>query len=362
MNEVSFIPGLELSRRLFGEVVKPLIATYWPQLRYSAALIGPGSDVLGYDTARSMDHEWGPRLLLFLREDEYDNFEHLLFQFFSTRLPVSFLGFPTNFSAKGTDGTQSMVPIKAPPIRHKIVVTTIKKFFFDELGVDLNWELKNEDWLLFPQQRLLEITRGEIFHDGLKQLQLQCDRFTYFPDEVWRYQLAVEWSKLAELEPLVGRSHELNDTIGAQLIGGRIVHHLMNLCFLYERTYYPYVKWLGVAFRKLPCSEEFEEYLSDALHVDHDFERELWLVKAYESLARIHNALELTELLPEKVKPFYSRPYRVIDAGAFSGELWKSLQGSSLAQLKYRNGTIDQLTLTEYDSGLMRSLKGFLTS
>jgi hypothetical protein len=62
----AFIPGLELNRLFFEEVVRPLIAAQFPDLAYSAALIGYGSDVLGYDTVLSTDHEWGPRLLLFL--------------------------------------------------------------------------------------------------------------------------------------------------------------------------------------------------------------------------------------------------------------------------------------------------------
>ena len=62
----TFIAGLELNRLFYQEVVGPLIAAQFPDLAYSAALIGYGSDVLGYDTALSTDHEWGPRLWLFL--------------------------------------------------------------------------------------------------------------------------------------------------------------------------------------------------------------------------------------------------------------------------------------------------------
>lgn len=69
-----FLPGLELNERYFFEVVKPLLDDHYPGLRYSAALIGYGSDVLGFDTEQSMDHNWGPRLQLFLTEQDVAEF------------------------------------------------------------------------------------------------------------------------------------------------------------------------------------------------------------------------------------------------------------------------------------------------
>ena len=58
-----FVAGLDLARQFYEDAVRPLVG----ELPHSAALIGPGSEVLGFDTARSTDHDWGPRLLLFLR-------------------------------------------------------------------------------------------------------------------------------------------------------------------------------------------------------------------------------------------------------------------------------------------------------
>src|SRR3954471_19312958 len=66
-----FISGLELNHAYYEEAVRPILNHYAPELAYSAALIGYGSDVLGYDTESSTDHEWGPRLLLFLDEPTY---------------------------------------------------------------------------------------------------------------------------------------------------------------------------------------------------------------------------------------------------------------------------------------------------
>src|ERR1017187_6949966 len=58
----TFIPGLRLAGEFYAEAVRPLLDAAFPALRYAAALLGPGSEVRGFDTARSTDHDWGPRL------------------------------------------------------------------------------------------------------------------------------------------------------------------------------------------------------------------------------------------------------------------------------------------------------------
>jgi hypothetical protein len=70
VKEPPFIPGLELSRLFYQEVVKPILDDNFSGLRYASALIGTGSEVLGFDTEMSTDHHWGPRLQLFLGEED----------------------------------------------------------------------------------------------------------------------------------------------------------------------------------------------------------------------------------------------------------------------------------------------------
>ena len=67
----AFVPGLELSRQFYGEVVRPVLDARFPDLPHSAALLGRGSEVLGFDDEMSTDHDWKPRVLLFLREDDH---------------------------------------------------------------------------------------------------------------------------------------------------------------------------------------------------------------------------------------------------------------------------------------------------
>jgi hypothetical protein len=95
----TFIPGLELNRIFYEEIVRPILVARFPDLAYSAALMGYGSDVLGYDTALSADHEWGPRLLLFLPDDASTGLAESIDDVLRHELPPTFLGYSTNFSA-----------------------------------------------------------------------------------------------------------------------------------------------------------------------------------------------------------------------------------------------------------------------
>lgn len=65
-NQPPFVPGLELSRRLYTEAVRSLLEEAAPGIPHSAARLGSGSGVLGFDTPRPAGHPRGPRLQLFL--------------------------------------------------------------------------------------------------------------------------------------------------------------------------------------------------------------------------------------------------------------------------------------------------------
>ena len=57
-----FVHGLDLSEHFYREVIAPrLVST-----SHAAALLGWGSDILGFDTPRSIDHGFGPRLQVFV--------------------------------------------------------------------------------------------------------------------------------------------------------------------------------------------------------------------------------------------------------------------------------------------------------
>jgi hypothetical protein len=95
-------------------------------------------------------------------------------------------------------------------------------------------------------------------------------------------------------------------------MGSRLARDIMSLCFLIERHYAPYPKWFGTAFSLLRCAHDLAPLLLRVQHAPSWKEREAALVPAYSRLARAHNALSLTDPLPEDATQFFNRPFQVI--------------------------------------------------
>ena len=93
----NFIPGLRLSELFYAEAARPILETLFPQISHSAALLGWGSEVLGYDDIQSSDHHWGPRFLLFLSPEHHQKYKNAIRQALSDNLPHRFRGYSTNF-------------------------------------------------------------------------------------------------------------------------------------------------------------------------------------------------------------------------------------------------------------------------
>ena len=78
-------------------MVRPLLDEAFPGLRHSAARLGEGSEVLGFDTDRSTDHDWGPRLQIFLADGDAGRLPGAIAAMLAERLPAAFGGYPTAY-------------------------------------------------------------------------------------------------------------------------------------------------------------------------------------------------------------------------------------------------------------------------
>lgn len=338
----AFVPGLELSRIYYEEAVGPLLAARFPDLPYAAALLGSGSEVLGFDTPVSTDHHWGPRLFLFLPEGEYERRREAITALLAEWLPYEIRGFSTNFGPPDAIGVQLRRPIDAGPVNHWVRPTTVRRFVMGALGVDPHGTLAPRDWLTFPEQRLLELTAGAVYHDGPGELTAVRRRFAYYPRDVWLYRLAAQWKRISQEEAFMGRCGDSGDDLGSRLVAARLVRDLMRLAFLLERAYAPYSKWFGTAFARLRCAAELGPYCARALAAETWREREGYLSDAYRVVARLHNALGVTSPLAEEVAPYYDRPYLTLRADRFAAALREAIADEEIRRIAGDCGAVDQ--------------------
>jgi hypothetical protein len=314
----AFVPGLELSWQFYHGLVRPILDAKFPGLPHSAALLGRGSEVLGFDDEMSTDHDWKPRVLLFLREDDQ-----------ARRRDVE-------------DVLRRGLPprLRDRPVDHEI--HTVRNYFLEQLAVDVDRAIEAGDWLTFPEQRLRMLTAGEVYHDEVG-LQAARDRLAYYPRDVWLYLLMAGWWRVHPEANLVGRAGAVGDELGSALIGSRLVSDLMRLCFLMERQYAPYSKWFGTAFSRLTCGPDLTPVLSSVVRAESWLRREEALLTAYEKLAAMHNALQLTDPVSTDVVRMWNRPFKVAWAD-FPGLLRAKIQDPAVLGIaeQWPIGPVDQ--------------------
>lgn len=331
--EREFLPGLELCRALYEEAVRPILDRHFPGLAHSAARIGHGSEVLGFDTIRSTDHDWGPTVQLFVRPEDTAA-EPEIRRVLAELLPAAVRGWPVHYQRKDDPNDPvEHLRLTDGPKNHHVWVAEPADWFRSRLGADpVAGPLTVREWLAVPQQRLAEVTAGAVFHDGLGVLGPVRRRLGWYPDDVWRFLLAGAWIKLAQEEAFVGRAAEVGDDLGSRVVAARQVRELMRLALLQARRYAPYSKWLGSAFRRdVPASAELSALLERVLAADLYAEREALLCEAYEELARRQNALGLTaEPVDPTRRPYYGRPFEVIHGERFALALWDSIEDPEL--------------------------------
>ncbi|NEC95384.1 DUF4037 domain-containing protein [Streptomyces albidoflavus] len=339
-----FLPGLELSRLLYEEAVRPLLDEVHPGLRYAAARVGTGSEVLGFDTPRSADHEWGPRLQLFLTPEDAARHTATLHELLRERLPKEVRGWPTHFRPATADGPIGHMTPTDGPVDHRVDLLETDRWLTGQLGPGATAEEPTAaDWLAMPQQRLAEVTGGAVFHDGPGALTAARHRLAWYPDQVWRYLLACQWQRVSQEEAFVGRCSEAGDELGSAVTAARLVRDLMRLTFLLERRYAPYGKWLGSAFARLPGTDALASSLRAALAATTYPDRERHLGDAYRHLAARQNATGLTGPVDPALRPYHDRPYQVLHAERFTQALTATLTDPALRALPL-TGSIDQQT------------------
>lgn len=242
--------GLEISRALFSECLRPQLEADAPELLplLAAGLVGEGSECFGFDDGQSRDHDWGASLCLWLPDDApeaaFTALEAVL-----KKLPETFCGAPLRLHAKGRTG-----------------VFTVGRFYRGLIGRPDAPETADE-WLAMAEPSLAAAVNGEVFYDGAGAFSGVRKRLLdYYPEDVRRY-------RLAQCAALAGQTGQYNyarclvrgETAAAQIIRGRFLENAAALVFLLNRRYRPFYKWSYRALRALPLLGAETDAAADSL-------------------------------------------------------------------------------------------------
>ena len=321
-------PGQDLCAGFYHDVVAPSV-----EVPHAAALVGEGSEVLGFDDHRSTDHAWGPRLHLFVDEQAIEDVTRRVEQ----RLPETYRSVPVRFYAW-----------QDQQVRHHVTITTVASWLASELRTP--WPIEAQDaWLRLSQQRLLQVTAGPVFQDDLGDLTRACQVLAYFPDDIWWWLQASQWQLIAGVEPLPGRLDEAGDRRGSRLCSQRLAMLAMELTFLHARRYRPYAKWFAAAFDRLERAAVVGPLIDAVLDADDADQQATALVDLLQVLGAQHNAISPGEQVDPRCQPFEvginraRRPYQVLNAERYVRACLDQITDPGLRRLP-PVGALDQLT------------------
>lgn len=153
--------SLDLNRAFYHECVAAVLKEHCPQIaeRHAAALIGWGSEVLGNDDELSKKYGWGPRVILFLAQEDHQCWGKQVFEILQTHVPETFQGMPARFT---NPALGAPLPTTAKNGMLAIPVTTCEHFMHLYLGLSnrdfFADPLTSKEWLLLPEAGLLRMT------------------------------------------------------------------------------------------------------------------------------------------------------------------------------------------------------------
>ena len=208
--------GLELGRELAHQVAQDIELNLPDLAPYMClALVGTGSECLGFDDAISEDHDFTKRCQLFLPADIYEtNKEHLQSYF-------------KNY-AYGT-------------VQVECISEFYRRYTLYPEGPQCEKEFRR-----VPQDLLCTATNGEVFLDNFGSFtHIRQRLLAYYPEDIRLRKIAYELNQLAQSGQYnLPRMLQRGDTIAASLALHQFVHHYMLLVHLFNKSYAPFYKWL----------------------------------------------------------------------------------------------------------------------
>ena len=242
MGKDIIMKGIELSKKYFYQIVLPSLEKDFPFLcdHIAAGLVaggfasGCGSEVGGFDDEISRDHNWGPRVFLFLSEDHKTLYGEKLQEYLDSSLPKEFEGFQLKATTLQNNNAYIVTP--GENLKSVLHIESVPN--------------SDAEWLSIPELLLFEYNAGEIFYEPKLLVSPLKEQFSYFPDDIWYKRLAFAFFTLHA----AGNANRMvmrGDVVATNAYVSWLLQCVMRTCFLFRRRFAPYIKWRFQAFKQL---------------------------------------------------------------------------------------------------------------
>ena len=284
--------AVDVSRGFVGEVLVPAVERKFPELtrRMACGMLGTGSDTVGLDDEFSQDHHWGVRANIVLSDEDHRAHGRKLLNYLKKEMPPQHQGLQINFPKLMRDG------VTVESIGHYFLCfAKMKKPPVDEM-----------QWFKTTESDLFHLSTGQVFHDPAGEFTRRREAFAYYPDNIWKKRIA-DWCLYfagSQSPYNVHRCARRGDHVAATMFFALAVRRALELGFLLNRRYAPYIKWLPRLFRTLPRLANRVDPLIQEMTASQDWDRRVHLlVDVAHIYAHELHALGLTG--PPRILPFH---------------------------------------------------------
>lgn len=240
--DTSYQKGLIRAKKLASQI-RSFLQKEIPELdsRICLALVGAGSECLGYDDSISADHDNNTRCLVLLDNIDFKKYQALLKKLFkekflNTQIDIQNIYAFYTYYTSYPEGPQN-----------------IEEFFH------------------VPEEYLCSATNGEVFYDGLGLFsQIRNQLLQYYPDDFRYKKLSFHLNYIAQSGQYnYPRILQRKDYVAAELALAEYMKHYISVIYLLNSQYMPFYKWANKGLEKLSIlGKETQESLSKLILTD----------------------------------------------------------------------------------------------
>ena len=240
-NGIDYIKSEEIdyknsnSKRLTGLERAEIVAKYtsefikvkYPDLysRICLALVGVGSECLGFDDEISEDHDFSSQCQLFLDDSDYKTYKSDL----ESSLKI-FCKDLESLTSNLKDVNVEIMPISN---------------FYKYYTLFENGPKTESEYRKVPMDLLCVATNGKVFLDNLgKFSEIRNRLLNFYPEDIRLKKIAFQLNKMAQSGQYnYSRMIKRGDTVAANIAQGEFVKHYLEFVHLLNKKYMPFYKW-----------------------------------------------------------------------------------------------------------------------